>query len=213
MFTGIVEEVGTVDGVRGDARILRLSVRACVVLGETKEGDSISVNGVCLTVISCGKESFTVEIVPQTHGKTNLTDLKAGDPVNLERALALGHRLGGHLVTGDIDGVGKVEHIREGGAGSMMEIEPPRNLLKYIANQGRIAVDGVSLTVGEVIPERFRVYLVPFTLGHTTLGSKKRKSTVNLEVDLISRYLERIREVEKSPRVGVTQELLRAAGY
>jgi riboflavin synthase len=213
MFTGIVEEVGSVDSIQPSPNAYKVAVRAEKVLKGTRQRDSIAVNGVCLTVVDLQAGTFNVQIMPETFKKTNLSFLRKGSKVNLERALSMGDRLGGHLISGDIDGVGQIREIRKGQAETLMQIQPPPHLMKYIAPQGRIAVEGVSLTIAEVNERGFLVYLTPFTLENTILDLKKEEDLLNLEVDLISRYLERIIQEGKKNQSGIDAEFLKKAGY
>lgn len=213
MFTGIVEEVGFVESIQPSPNAYRVAVRAQKVLEGTRPRDSIAVNGVCLTVVDLEARTFNVEIMPETLKKTNLSLLRKGSKVNLERALSMVDRLGGHLISGDVDGVGQIREIRKGQAETLMQIQPPPRLMRYIAPQGRIAVEGVSLTIAEVNERGFLVYLTPFTLENTTLDSKKEENLLNLEVDLISRYLERIIQEGKKNQSGIDAEFLKKAGY
>ena len=213
MFTGIVEEVGSVESIQPSPNAYRVTVQAQKVLEGTRPRDSIAVNGVCLTVVDLEARTFNVEIMPETLKKTNLSLLRKGSKVNLERALSMVDRLGGHLISGDVDGVGQIREIRKGQAETLMQIQPPPRLMRYIAPQGRIAVEGVSLTIAEVNERGFLVYLTPFTLENTTLDSKKKENLLNLEVDLISRYLERIIQEGKKNQSGIDAEFLKKAGY
>jgi riboflavin synthase len=190
MFTGIVEEIGVVRGAEGG----RLTIEAVKVLEGTKPGDSLAVNGVCLTVTSLGGGAFEVDVMPETLSRTNLGGLRYGERVNLERALALGGRLGGHLVLGHVDDVGKVVSVAPEENARIMRIAVPARLLAYIAGKGFIAVDGVSLTVVDVDDFSLSVSLVAYTTEHTILGDKSPGSAVNVEVDVIARYLERLSE-------------------
>jgi len=213
MFTGIVEEIGLVEEVRVGP-LYQLRIKGEKVLEGTKEADSIAVNGVCLTVIETDARSFTVEVMPQTLNKTNLRGIKRGDRVNLERSLSLSSKLGGHIVLGDIDGVGKISSIIRKSEQVTMKVQPPSRLFKYIASQGRIAVEGVSLTIADLWEESFVVCLTPFTLRNTTLGLRREGDLVNLEVDVISKYMERLLvEGGVIPGKKVNEEFLKKAGY
>ena len=211
MFTGIVEEVGVVREVGAN----RLVIAAKEVLQGTKPGDSIAVNGACLTVISLNDDSFSVDVMPETLHRTNLGGLRYGDHVNLERALVVGGRVGGHLVLGHVDDIGRVVSVTPQEDSRIMQIAVPSQLMLYIAEKGFIAVDGVSLTVINVDDFSFSVSLVGYTIKHTILGEKRPGSTVNLEVDVIARYLERINEKvgQPLPRSGVTLNLLKEYGF
>jgi riboflavin synthase len=186
MFTGIVEEVGTVVAVSPS----RLEVAAD--LDELSLGESIAVNGVCLTVAGRGDRAFVANISEETARRTSLGDLSSGQPVNLERAMISGGRFGGHIVQGHVDGVGKVKQV-EGLAGSVeMYFDLPAELEKYLVVKGSVTVEGVSLTVASLGKGEFSVSLIPHTLASTTLGSRKPGDRVNLEVDVLAKYVERL---------------------
>jgi len=190
MFTGIAEEIGIIR----EADTNRLVIAAEEVLQGTKPGDSIAVNGVCLTVASLNGDRFSVDVMPETLHCTNLGDLRYGDHVNLERALAMEGRIGGHLVLGHVDDVGRVISVTTQEDSFIVRIAVPSQLMSYIAEKGFIAVDGISLTIVDVDDSSFSVSLVAYTMKHTILGEKRPGSTVNLEVDVIARYLERLSE-------------------
>ena len=206
MFTGIVEEVGRVMAVSSKS----LTISACKVLGEMEPGVSINVNGACLTVTSFDDKSFSVDVMPETLRRTNLGLLAQGDEVNLERSLALGGRVGGHLVQGHIDAAGQVTSIRREGEAVVIEIKAPAEVLHYIVEKGFIAVDGVSLTVTARGSASFKVSMVDFTLKNTNLGKRQIGDSVNLEVDIIAKYAERLSGVEAS---GITLEFLQEHGF
>ena len=187
MFTGIVEEIGTVKGTKQNS----LSVQAVTVLSGTKIGDSIAVNGACLTVISIDKVSFAVEIMPETRKLTNIGTVEVGDRVNLERALSAQGRFGGHFVQGHIDATGKVESLSPEGEAVIATISAPPDVLKYIVKKGFIAVNGISLTVIDNSSRQFSVSLVTHTRKNTNLGMLKQGNMVNLEVDIIAKYIEK----------------------
>jgi riboflavin synthase len=195
MFTGLVEELGTVERVIQDAdtsvHAVRLLIRAPVVSKDADLGDSISVNGCCLTVIKKSKSVLAFEAGSETLSRTNLGQLVTDSRVNLERSLQLGDRLGGHLVTGHIDGQAKLVERRNEGDWSHFTFRADRGLARQMASKGSIAVDGVSLTLVTVKSDRFSVALIPHTLTHTTLGSLKIGDSVNLETDLLAKYVER----------------------
>ncbi len=192
MFTGLIEEVGTIESVedRGPGR--RFQVRAHTVLSDARVGDSLAIDGCCLTVIECDAERFTVEAVPETLARTTLGDREPGDPVNLERALRLDQRLGGHLVQGHVDGVGVVRSITPEGDGVRFALDVPEGLTRFVAEKGSLSVDGVSLTVARDLRDGCEIALIPHTLGHTTAGEYRPGRRVNLEVDLVARYLARL---------------------
>ncbi|WP_407308824.1 riboflavin synthase [Desulfosporosinus sp. SB140] len=191
MFTGIVEELGIVRTLRLLPDSGKLTLQGKKVLEGTQLGDSIAVNGVCLTVIDQTGDEFTVDVMAETLAKTNLGNLKSGNYVNLERALQLQTRLGGHLVSGHVDGVGRIRRITPWGIAQVFEISALSTLLSFILPKGSIAIDGISLTVIDVEEDYFTVSLIPHTFEETTLGLKKVGSSVNLETDLIGKYVAR----------------------
>jgi riboflavin synthase len=206
MFTGIVEEIGTVR----EATPNRLVIEAQKVLEGTKTGDSIAVNGVCLTVTSLGNRKFGVDVMPETLRRSNLGQLYHGDRVNLERALAISGRLGGHLVLGHVDGVGRVESVTPQEAASIMRISLPSELTPYTVNKGFIAIDGISLTIVDIDNSSFTVSLVAYTLENTTLGNKRPGDIVNLEVDIIAKYVERLMSNRNQ---GLSLDFLKEYGF
>ncbi len=187
MFTGIVEEMGTVRAAYTD----RLVIGARKVLEGTRIGDSIATNGVCLTVIAMSQDSFTIEVMPETLRRTDLGQLRSGDRVNLERALGAGAPMGGHFVQGHVDGTGKIVSVTPEGNALVVRIAAPPEVMRYIVPKGFIAMDGVSLTVVDWEPGSFTVSLVPHTQANITLIHKKTGETVNLETDIIGKYVER----------------------
>jgi len=195
VFTGIIEAMGEVAGVERQPEGARLRVRAGPLLDGARIGESIAVNGVCLTIAALGGQEFTADLAAETLRRTTLGTLQPGDAVNLERPVRPEQRLGGHIVQGHVDGAGTIRVVRPEGEGIWMEIEPPPALLPYIAEKGSIAVDGVSLTVaGLPGGERFSVALVPHTLAVTTLGRRRTGDRVNIEVDILAKYVERLLE-------------------
>ncbi|HZM76433.1 MAG TPA: riboflavin synthase [Candidatus Limnocylindrales bacterium] len=188
MFTGIVEELGEV--VDRDGELLTL--RGKLVTEDARHGDSIAVNGVCLTVVRVDGDSFTVEVMKETYDRSSLGSLKSGDPVNLERAVTAATRLGGHIVQGHVDGVGAIDSKAPGGGWEDVRITLPSGLDRYIVEKGSITVDGISLTVVAVDQASFTVSLIPTTLELTTLGRKGVGDKVNLEVDIIAKYVEKL---------------------
>ena len=190
MFTGIVEEIGVVKEASHD----RLAVKARKVLEETKVGDSIAVNGVCLTVVSLENHDFSVNVMPETLRSTNLGGLHYNDQVNLERALVVGGRLGGHFVSGHVDDTGEVMDVTSEETARIIRISTPANLRPYIMNKGFITADGVSLTIVDLDDSSFFVSLVAYTMEHTTLGGKRPGDVVNLEADVIAKYVEGLKE-------------------
>ena len=194
MFTGIVEEVGHV--VSFDSN--RLKIRAGRVLDDVRVSDSILVAGACLTVVERDQQTIGVDIVPETLGRTNLGDLIAGDGVNLEKALVWGGRVGGHLVQGHIDGIGKVSKISPDQNSQLIVIQSTERIIGYVVEKGFIAVDGISLTVVNVCESSFSFAVIPFTLQHTTLGTRAPGDLVNLETDITAKYLERLIQPQTS---------------
>jgi riboflavin synthase len=206
MFTGIVEEIGTVRETSRD----HLAFEAHRVLEGTRIGDSIAVNGVCLTVVHLENHGFGVNVMPETLRCTNLGGLHYGDQVNLERALTLGGRLGGHLVLGHIDDTGEVGSVTSQETALVVRISTPDKLTPYIVRKGFIAVDGVSLTIADLDDVSFVVSLVTYTMEGTTLGKKRPGDTVNLEVDILAKYVENLKEREGQR---LTPEFLREYGF
>jgi riboflavin synthase len=190
VFTGIVEELGTVVGWSGDHT--RLIVRGEVVAADARHGDSIAVNGVCLTVAEVDRGAFTADVMKETFDRTSLAALAPGDPVNLERAATLATRLGGHLVQGHVDGVAEIMGRQPGERWESVRFTLPPKLERYVVEKGSIAVDGISLTVTAVGPDFFEVGLIPTTLELTTLGHKGVGDPVNLEADVIAKYVEKL---------------------
>ncbi len=210
MFTGIVEEIGTVERVDVSGRA-PLVVRCSTVLEETRLGDSIAVNGVCLTVAARDGCGFTANVQPVTLRRSNLGMIRAGDPVNLERSVAAGQRLGGHYVQGHVDGVGWVVSAVGEGPSIVVRIAAPSDLLGYVVERGFVAVDGASLTVVRLRPDGFDVSLVYHTQQSITLPAKRPGTPVNVEVDVVGKYVERL--VGGSTDRGVTLDLLRRTGF
>jgi riboflavin synthase len=215
MFTGIIEEMGAVKtlSVRGESG--RLAVTAQKVLADVRQGDSIAVNGVCLTVVAFSAREFTADVMPETLRKTNLGNLRPGDPVNLERAMALGGRLGGHLVSGHIDGTGRVVERREEGNAIIYRISTIPDVLRYVIPKGSVAIDGISLTVADVGMEWFSVSLIPHTASITTMGTKNEGDLVNLENDMIGKYVDRLLQLQHGERQKeeISMEFLKANGF
>ena len=211
MFTGIIEEMGTVKALRREAGAARLSLSAATVLDGTALGDSISVNGVCLTVVELGKNEFSADVAVETLRVTNLGELKAGARVNLERALQLSARIGGHLVSGHVDAVGRLREKRDEGNGWRIFFDAPETVLRYVIKKGSIAIDGVSLTVADVDRAGFSIAMIPHTARLTTLGFKTAGDSVNLESDIIGKYVERL--LPGRTEGNVTLDLLKKNGF
>jgi len=206
MFTGIIEEVGKVTSVKSGS----LAIVASNVLQGIELGGSIAVNGACLTVTSINTKSFSVDVMPETLKRTNLGLLSAGDKVNLERPLALGGRLGGHLVQGHVDATGRVVSLVPEAKAVIVRYTAPQEVMHYVVEKGFIAVDGVSLTVIGCNTTSFSVSLVTYTLKNTNLGSKRPGDQVNLEVDIIAKYVERLKERRGK---GITLDFLVEQGF
>ncbi|GAB3153988.1 riboflavin synthase [Microbispora hainanensis] len=192
MFTGIVEELGEVVALEPLGDSARLTVRGPVVTGDARHGDSIAVNGVCLTVAGAEGDSFTADVMKETLDRSSLGALRPGSRVNLERAVRADQRLGGHIVQGHVDGTGEVLSREPGEHWEVVRLSLPANLARYVVEKGSIAVDGVSLTVAAVTEDTFSVSLIPTTLDLTTLGRKQPGEPVNLEVDVIAKYVEKL---------------------
>lgn len=192
MFSGIVEEMGAVKSLEKTLAGTRLTVLASAVMDDLPIGASISVNGACLTVVKREEKEFSADVSPETLAVTNLGKLAAGSPVNLERAMKLNERIGGHLVAGHVDGVGTIRERHQEGNGIVITIEAPHEVLRYCISKGSITVDGVSLTINDVTGRSFSVMIIPHTATVTTLGIKQAGDTVNLESDLIGKYVERL---------------------
>jgi riboflavin synthase len=192
MFTGIVEEMGAVTSLERTLSGARFTILASTVLADLKVGDSVSVSGTCLTVVTRGDQSFMVDVSPETLSLTTLGRLTGGAPVNLERAMKLNERIGGHLVAGHVDGVGTIRSRHQEGNAIIFVIEAPPEVLRYCVYKGSITVDGISLTINDVGDHSFSVAVVPHTVAVTTLGLKQVGDHVNLESDLIGKFVERL---------------------
>lgn len=192
MFTGIVEELGEVTAVEQLEEASRFRLRGPLVTEGAKHGDSIAVNGVCLTVVETADGEFTADVMQETLNRSSLGALTAGSRVNLERPMALGGRLGGHLVQGHVDGTGEIISRTPSEHWEIVKVALPENLSRYVVEKGSITVDGVSLTVVEAAADWFTISLIPTTLALTTLGIKQSGDPVNLEVDVLAKYVERL---------------------
>lgn len=209
MFTGIVEEVGTVADIRRSATNCTLSVDATNVMEDLHIGDSMAVNGICLTVVDFDRRRFTVDVMNETWRRTSLGVLRHGSGVNLERALPVNGRFGGHIVTGHIDGTGSISSVRREGNAVWYRIAARNEILEGIVEKGSIAVDGISLTVAEVTERDFSVSIIPHTLAQTVLGEKRVGDVVNLENDVLGKYVRNM----MTTRTGLTQDLLSRCGF
>jgi len=221
MFTGIVEELGSVRRVLPGSRAGKIVIAAHKVLEGTRTGDSIAVNGVCLTVVALGDGEFTADVMPETLRKTGLGQLKVGDPVDLERAMAADGRFGGHIVSGHIDGTGRIREMRQEQNAVVVSIEAPAHIMKLIVEKGSIAIDGISLTVASVAQASFTVSIIPHTAAETVLLKKRAGDMVNLENDIVGKYVQKLlsditAESGKEPvssGKGLTLEYLQANGF
>lgn len=210
MFTGIVEEVGRISKVNQGSLVMKASK----VLEGTKLGDSIAVNGVCLTVVSLGKTEFEADVMPETKRCSNLRDIKVGDIVNLERAMAADGRFGGHMVSGHIDGEGEIMEIREEENAIWYGVRVKEELLKYMVQKGSVAIDGISLTVAKVESDRFFVSVIPHTRKETALSSKKTGNKVNIECDIVGKYIEHFISIKvPEKKSSLDESFLREYGY
>lgn len=214
MFTGLIEELGQVRGLERQGNLQRLEIGAGKVLEDARIGDSVSVDGACQTIVDLKGRSLWVESVEETLLRTTLGELHRGDQVNLERALRSGDRLGGHLVLGHVDGVGSIRRMDHRADGSLLEVAPPEELMRYIAAKGSIAIDGISLTTASLGAASFTVAIIPHTFEHTTLPGVRVGDRVNLEVDVLARYVERQLDVRAAgSKDPLTLERLRETGY
>jgi len=194
MFTGIVEALGTVERLDRGAETAHLLIDAGPLTDGARIGDSIAVDGVCLTITALRGPAFTADVSLETLRRSTLGGLRAGTHVNLERPMRLDQRLGGHIVQGHVDGVGEITSVRAEGEGAWMEIAPPASLLPFLAEKGSVAVDGVSLTIAGLSRDAFAVALIPHTLAVTTLGRRQTGGRVNIEVDILAKYVQRLLE-------------------
>lgn len=217
MFTGIVEEIGQIKSVQKNKKSVRLTIAASKVLEDVKLGDSIATNGVCLTVTDFTSNSFVADVMPETMTRSGLGDLGSGSKVNLERALRVGDRLGGHMVSGHIDGVGQIIGKEKDDNAIWIHIGAPPQILKYIIEKGSVAIDGISLTVAYVDDNSFKVSIIPHTQDETTLVSMREGTKVNLENDMTAKYIEKFLffkdNEKKSEKSSLTMNLLEENGF
>ena len=214
MFTGIIEEIGTVRRIERGARGARLTIGAETVLEGTRIGDSIATNGVCLTVTGMTADSFSADVMAETLRRSGLGALQSGSPVNLERAMPADGRFGGHIVSGHIDGTGTVAALRREDNAVWVTVHAAPALLRYIVEKGSIAIDGVSLTVAAVDTDGFSVSIIPHTGAQTILLGKKPGDTVNLECDVIGKYVEKLLGPhQEKPGSGITMDFLAQNGF
>ncbi len=215
MFTGIIEEQGILQSIQWGSQSAVLSIKATKVLENVSIGDSICTNGCCLTVTAFTSHSFSVDVMAETMRSTTLSELKRGANLNLERALQLSDRLGGHILSGHIDGLGTIKSISREDNAVWFSIEAPQNILKYIIKKGSIALDGISLTVADVSTSGFKVSIIPQTAQETNLLSRQLGDQVNLETDMIGKYIERFMgfQSEETKKDSVDMKLLRDNGF
>ncbi len=215
MFTGLVEELGKIKQIVRGAKSVRLSVFGSKVLADVKIGDSIAVNGTCLTVVEFSKDWFTADVMPETVDRTALAGLKAGDTVNLERTLRVGDRLGGHIVSGHIDGVGTILAKEQNDNAVIVRIGAGAEVMRYVITKGSIAIDGTSLTVVDYGDNWFTVSLIPHTAAMTTVGLKAIGEPVNLEADVIGKYVEKLLGLQQTtkPTEKITLGFLEQHGF
>jgi len=217
MFTGIIEELGVIQEIKKGSKSSKLLIKANKVLESTKVGDSICTNGVCLTVTDLKINSFEADIMAETLRRSNLGDLKVGSKVNLERALSLQSRLGGHIVSGHIDGTGKVISLVKEDNATWVTIKTTNDILRYIVLKGSITIDGISLTVAYVDDKSFKVSIIPHTAQETTLLNKTNGDTVNLECDVISKYVEKLMGFAPMDKynesASITEDFLKINGF
>ena len=216
MFTGIVEEMGKIVRVEKVAKSSRLTVSGDKIFSDLKLGDSVATNGVCLTVTSFSKGIFTADVMNETLKRSNLGELRQGSMVNLERAMIANGRFGGHIVSGHIDGTGVITKIEQDDIAVWYTIRADRKIMKYIIEKGSVAIDGISLTIAKVTDNDFSVSLIPHTAKETVLGYKKTGDTVNLENDVVGKYIEHFLSFKEEPETkssGITKEFLLKAGF
>ncbi|MCP8966979.1 riboflavin synthase [Ectobacillus ponti] len=213
MFTGIIEETGTIMSMQQAGQAIAMMIKAERILSDVQLGDSIAVNGVCLTVTSFTKSSFTVDVMPETVKATSLQSLQRGSSVNLERAMGAGGRFGGHFVTGHVDGIGRIAEKRKQDNAMYYRIELPENLLRYCIYKGSVAIDGTSLTIFGLDDTSITISLIPHTVGYSIVGHKGTGDIVNIECDMIGKYIERFTRREEPPKRPLTESFLRDHGY
>lgn len=211
MFTGIVEELGKIKKITRGSTKQSIAISCSKILEDIHMGDSIAVNGVCLTVVDYGKDFFIADVMNETFSRSGLGSLAIGSLVDLERAMPANGRFGGHIVSGHIDGTGKIKSMRQDGNAVWFEIGAARDILDGIVEKGSIAVDGISLTVALVSADSFKVSIIPHTLQETVLGHRKIGDVVNLENDVIGKYVKKFMECQDS--TGITREFLLANGF
>lgn len=214
MFTGIVEEIGTVEQVRRGTHSAVLTIRASTVLERTKIGDSIAVNGICLTVTALSPTSFSADVMHETLNRSSLAQLRSGTHVNLERAMAANGRFGGHIVAGHVDGVGRIRRVERDDTAIWYTIQVEPDILRYVVEKGSITIDGISLTVAKVTSDSFSISAIPHTVSQTVLKERKAGDPVNLETDIIGKYVEKLLRPQNAPQQSkLTLEFLSQYGF
>lgn len=214
MFTGIVEEMGTIRSVRKGASSSVLTIGGEVIFSDLKLGDSVAVNGVCLTVTSYGSDWFTADVMHETLSRSSLRDARTGMKVNLERAMASDGRFGGHIVSGHIDGTGTITSTQRDDNAIWYTVEAPASVMRYIVEKGSVTIDGISLTVARVAKTSFMVSIIPHTAAVTVLGGKGAGDIVNLENDIIGKYVEKLLQpAETEQKSGITRDFLTQYGF
>lgn len=213
MFSGIIEEIGQIQKIDFISGGIKLTISANKILEDIKTGDSVSVDGICLTVTSFNKNSFTVDAVGETLKKTTLSKIKNKSYVNLERAIRFNERIGGHLIQGHINSTARIIQLKKIGENFLLQIELPDDLMKYIIKEGSIAVDGISLTVADIIDNKINISIIPHTWQNTTLQYKKENDLVNIEVDFAAKYIENFIRNYLSQKNQISEEMLKKLGY
>ncbi|WP_227395361.1 riboflavin synthase [Jeotgalibacillus aurantiacus] len=214
MFTGLIEEIGTIKNIKKGAKSMVLTINCSKILEDAKLGDSISINGVCLTVTSFSDQYFTADVMPETMKSTTLHQLKTGSRVNLERAMAANGRFGGHFVSGHIDGTGTISSIEKVDNALYIYIQAPEHLMKYFMMKGSVSVDGTSLTIFDVKESAFMISLIPQTAEESIVASKKPGDLVNIECDMIAKYIQNLMNPAETPqKKGIDEAFLRNNGY
>ncbi|MCQ2957507.1 MAG: riboflavin synthase [Candidatus Gastranaerophilales bacterium] len=213
MFTGIIEEIGIIKSINHNSLGIDFVISADKIFSDLKLGDSVAVNGCCQTVTNISNKTFTVQAVKETVDLTNFSDLKINDEVNLERALTLQTRLGGHLVAGHVDGVGNIVSIQNSGNSTIFEISANENIIKYMIYKGSITINGVSLTICELSEKSFKVSIIPHTIENTTFKNLKVGDKVNLEPDMVAKYIEKFMTKEDKQESKITLEFLKENGF
>lgn len=211
MFTGIVEEIGSISGIKQGKNSEILTIKAKKVLEDTKIGDSIAVNGICLTVTALSSDSFAADVMHETINRSSLSKLKYGSKVNLERAMPVNGRFGGHIVSGHVDGTGTIINIKPDDNAIWYKIQANQQVLRYIVQKGSITIDGISLTVAKVSETDFSISAIPHTIEQTILKEKRQGDIVNLETDILAKYIEKLLTTNKQSKI--TREFLIEHGF